>query len=115
VTSLQQVAKIHLEDRIGRMLAKQLAGAVVKAGLAAGAGALTKSEEVGYLTFLLLNIANEPDLRSWLSLPAEFQLARFRLPSGRHTVDVDLGGRVTSREVEVRPGRISLVVMRRYY
>jgi hypothetical protein len=115
VTSLQQVAKIHLEDRIGRMLAKQLAGAVVKAGLAAGAGAITKSEEVGYLTFLLLNLANEPDLRSWLSLPAEFQLARFRLPAGRHTVEVDFGGRVTSREVEVRPGRISLVVMRRYY
>jgi hypothetical protein len=115
VTSLQQVAKIHLEDRIGRMLAKQLAGAVVKAGLAAGAGAITKSEEVGYLTFLLLNVANVPDLRSWLSLPAEFQLARFRLPAGRHTVEVDFGGRVTSREVEVRPGRVALVVMRRYY
>lgn len=115
VTSLGQVAKIHLDDRIGRMLAKQLAGAVVKAGVAAGAGAITKSEEVGYLTFLLLSAANEPDLRSWLSLPAEFQLARFHLPAGRHTVEVNLGGRVTSREVEVRPGRVSLVVMRRYY
>jgi hypothetical protein len=115
VTSLGQVAKIHLEDRVGRMVAKQLAGVVVKAGLAAGAGAITQSEEVGYLTFLLLNLANEPDLRSWLSLPAEFQLARFRLPAGRHVVQVELGGRVTSREVEVRPGRVSLVVMRRYY
>ena len=115
VTSLGQVAKIHLEDRVGRMLAKQLAGAVVKGGIAAGAGALTKSEEVAYLTFLLLNLANEPDLRSWLSLPAEFQLARFRLPAGRHQVQVEFAGRVTSREVEVRPGRVSLVVMRRYY
>jgi hypothetical protein len=115
VTSLGRVATIHLEDRLGRMLAKQLAGAVVKAGVAAGAGALTKSDEVAYLTFLLLNLANEPDLRSWLSLPAEFQLARFRLPAGRHTVQVELGGRVTSREVDVRPGRVSLVVMRRYY
>jgi hypothetical protein len=115
VTSLGQVAKLHLEDRVGRMVAKQLAGAVVKAGVAAGAGALTKSEEVGYLTFLLLNLANEPDLRSWLSLPAEFQLSRFRLPAGRHSVHVEVGGRVTSREVEVRPGRVSLVVMRRYY
>jgi hypothetical protein len=114
VTSLARVAKVHLEDRIGRMLAKQLAGAVVKAGLAAGAGALTKSEEVGYLTFLLLNVANAADLRSWLSLPAEFQLARFRLPAGTHTVQVEYGGRVTSREVEVKPGRISVVVMRRY-
>lgn len=115
VTSLGTVAKVHLEDRVGRMVAKQLAGALVKGGLAAGAGAATKSKEVAYLTFLLLNLANEPDLRSWLSLPAEFQLTRFRLPAGRHQVQVEYAGRVTSREVEVRPGRVSLVVMRRYY
>lgn len=114
VTSLAEVAKIHLDDRVGRMLAKQLAGAVVKAGVAAGAGALTKSEEVAYLTFLLLNLANEPDLRSWLSLPAEFQLARFRLPAGRHTVQVDHGGLLPPREVEVRPGRVAVVVIRSY-
>ncbi|MBN1207014.1 MAG: hypothetical protein JXB05_19170 [Myxococcaceae bacterium] len=114
VTSLEQVAKIHLNDRIGRMLARQVAGAVVKAGLAAGAGAATKSEEVAYLTFLLLNLANEPDLRSWLSLPAEFQLARFRLPAGRHTVQVEHGGHVLTREVEVKPGRVGVVVVRSY-
>jgi hypothetical protein len=114
VTSLEQVAKIHLNDRIERMLAKQVASAVVKAGLAAGAGVATRSEEVGYLTFLLLNVANAPDLRSWLSLPAEFQLARFRVPAGRHTVQVDSGGQSHSREVEVKPGRISVVVVRSY-
>lgn len=114
VTSLAQVARVHLDDRIGRMLAKQLASAVVKAGVAAGAGALTKNEEVGYLTFLLLNVANAPDLRSWLSLPAEFQLSRFRVPSGTHTVEVQYGGQVTSRQVEVKPGRIAVVVVRRY-
>jgi hypothetical protein len=69
---------------------------------------------VGYLTFLLLNVANAPDLRSWLSLPAEFQLARFRLPAGTHTVEVNYSGQVTSRQVEVKPGRIAVVVMRRY-
>ncbi|WP_238539843.1 COG3014 family protein [Corallococcus macrosporus] len=36
VTSLADVAVVHLNDRIGRMLAKQLAGVAVKAGLAAG-------------------------------------------------------------------------------
>lgn len=114
VTSLERVAKIHLDERIGRMLAKQVASAVMKAGVAAGAGAITKSEEVAYLTFLLLNVANAPDLRSWLALPAEFQLARFRLPAGHHTVQVEYGGRSTSREVEVKPGRVAVVVMRRY-
>ncbi|WP_225410821.1 COG3014 family protein [Stigmatella hybrida] len=115
VTSLDQVAKVHLNDRVGRMLAKQLAGTVLKAGVAAGVGAATKSKELGYLTFLLLNLANQPDLRSWLSLPAEFQLARFRLPPGPHTIEVEFRGRLTTQQVEVKPGRVALVVMRRYY
>lgn len=114
VTSLADVAKVHLNDRIGRMLAKQLASALVKAGLAAGVGALTKSKEVGFLTFLVLNAGNAADLRSWLSLPAEFQVARFRVPAGKHTVQVEAQGRTTSHEVEVKPGRLGLVVVRRY-
>jgi uncharacterized protein len=114
VTSLADVAKVHLDERIGRMLARQVAGAVAKAGLAAGAGALTKSKELGALTFLLLNTMNQPDLRSWMSLPAEFQLARFRLPAGRHTVTVEASGLRAEREVEVQPGRVRILVLRRY-
>ncbi|MBZ4419579.1 COG3014 family protein [Myxococcus sp. RHSTA-1-4] len=114
VTSLADVARVHLNHRIGGMLAKQVGGAVAKAGLAAGVGALTKSEEVAALTFILLNATNAPDLRSWLSLPAEFQVARFRVPAGGHTVRVDAGGRTTEHTVDVKPGRVGLVVVRRY-
>ncbi|MFP2960012.1 COG3014 family protein [Myxococcus sp. 1LA] len=114
VTSLADVAVVHLNDRIGRMLAKQLAGVAVKAGLAAGVGALTKSDELGVLTFLVLNAMNAPDLRSWLSLPAEFQVARFRVPAGNHTVRVTSWGQVTEHPVEVKPGRVGLLVLRRY-
>ncbi|WP_208726368.1 COG3014 family protein [Corallococcus terminator] len=114
VTSLARVAQVHLNDRIGRMLAKQLAGAVAKAGVAAGVGALAKSKELGVLTFLLLNAGNQPDLRSWLSLPAEFQVVRFRLPPGKHTVQVDAPGRPTTHFVEVKPGRVSVLVVRSY-
>lgn len=114
VTSLARVAKVHLDDRIGRLIARALAGTALKAGLAAGAGALTKSEGVGALTFLLLNLANQPDLRSWLSLPAEFQLARLRLPAGKHSLTVEVGGHRVSQEVEVRPRRLSLLVVRAY-
>lgn len=115
VTSLADVAKVHLNERIGRMLARQLASATLKAGLAAGAGALTKSKELGALTFVVLNAMNQPDLRSWLSLPAEFQLARFRLRGGRHTVQVESAGLRMAREVEVKPGRVQVVVVRSYY
>ncbi|NTX53483.1 hypothetical protein HUA74_01190 [Myxococcus sp. CA051A] len=114
VTSLADVARLHLDTRIGGMLAKQLASVAVKAGLAAGLGAATKSEELGVLAFLLLNAGNAPDLRSWLSLPAEFQVARFRVPAGSHTVRVEAGGRVSEHTVDVKPGRVGLVVVRRY-
>lgn len=114
VTNLEQVAKVHLQDRVGRMVAKQLAGAAVKAGLAVGAAALTRNESVGVLTFLLLSMGNQADLRSWLSLPAEFQMARFRLPAGKHSIRVTGGGVSTTHEVEVKPRRIELIVLRRF-
>jgi len=114
VTSLSEVAKVHLDDRIGRMLAKSLASTAVKAGVAAGAGALTKSEEVGVATFLLLSLTTRADLRSWLSLPAEFQLARFRLAPGKYQVRVTQRGITNEQAVEVRPKRIALAIMRKY-
>ncbi|XXF76543.1 hypothetical protein P2318_26310 [Myxococcaceae bacterium GXIMD 01537] len=114
VTSLDAVATLHLNDRIGRMLLKQFASLAVKGGLAAGVGALTKSKEVGALTFLVLNALNAPDLRSWLSLPAEFQLVRLRLPAGKHSLAISGGGRSVTREVEVKAGRVQTVVVRRY-
>ncbi len=114
VTSIQEVAKVHLSDRIGRMLAKSLAGTAAKAGVAAGAGAATKSEAVGVVTFLLLSAFTASDLRSWLSLPAEFQVARFRLSPGHYRVKIQLRGATTEREIEVRPRRVALSVARIY-
>lgn len=114
VTNLESVAKVHLDDRVGRMIAKQFAGAAVKAGIAVGAAALTRSESVGVLAYLLLSMGNAPDLRSWLSLPAEFQLARVRLPAGKHSVRVSSGGVSTTHEVEIRPRRLELLVLRRF-
>ena len=114
VTSLEAVARVHLNDRIGRMLSKQLAGVAVKAGLAAGVGALTKSEALGALTFLALSATNQTDLRSWLSLPAEFEVARFRLPVGDQPVTVTTPVGATQHTVAIHPKRVSLLVLRRY-
>jgi uncharacterized protein len=115
VTSLADVARVHLNDRVGRMLLKQMAGAAVKTGVAAGMATMTRNRGVGALTFMMLNATNQADLRSWLSLPAEFQLARFRLPAGRHQLRVESAGRWLTREVEVKPGRVQVVVVRGYH
>ncbi|MFN7130846.1 MAG: COG3014 family protein [Myxococcales bacterium] len=114
VTSLDQVAQQHLNDRIGKLVAKSLATTAVKAAVAGGIGYATKSQEAGLLAFWLLTLSNQPDLRSWLSLPGEFQVARLRLPAGTHTVELNAQGRTTKHEVEVKPGRVALIVARRY-
>ncbi len=114
VTSLEQVAKIHLDHRIDGLVARQFGALALRAGLAAGAGAATKSEAVGILTFLALSYANQPDLRSWMSLPGEFQLARFRVPAGVHRLTVVAGGGAREVQVDVRPRRVTLVVLRSY-
>ncbi|GAC1339541.1 MAG: hypothetical protein NVSMB23_08690 [Myxococcales bacterium] len=114
VTSLSAVAKVHLDDRVGRLLAKALVQTGLKAGLAAGVASQTKSDGLGALTFLLLSQLNQADLRSWLSLPAQFQLARLRLPAGKHTLTVEAGGMRTEHPVEIRPRRVAVLVVRRY-
>lgn len=114
VTDLSYVAKLDLNDRIGKLLARQLAGTAVKAGIAAGTAALTKSEGLGLLTFWALSLTNQTDLRSWMSLPAQFDLARFRLKAGPHQLTLTQGKGSLTQTVQVQPGRISLWVVRVY-
>ena len=114
VTSLEQVAKIHLDHRIGGLLARQFGALAIRSGLAYGAGKATNSEAIGILTFLALSYVNQPDLRSWMSLPAEFQLVRYRVPVGVHRLTVIAGGGAREVQVDVRPRRVTLVVLRSY-
>ncbi len=70
---------------------------------------------MGILTFLALSYVDQPDLRSWMSLPAEFQLARYRVPGGPCTGSPCVaGGGVREIQVDVRPRRVTLVVLRSY-
>ena len=114
VSSIDAVAQKHLEERLLRIVLKSAAGTAVKAGVAAGIGKAANSEAIGMLAFYLLASSNQPDLRSWLSLPAEFQIARLRLSAGPHQITVDAAGGPISKSVTVTPKRIALVVVRRY-
>jgi uncharacterized protein len=114
LTSLEAVAQIHLKNRLDGLILRQAGALAIRTGIAAGAGAATKSEAVGILTFLALSAANQPDLRSWMSLPAEFQLVRFRVPAGAHRMAVIAGGGLRELEIQVRPKRVTLVVLRSY-
>ncbi|ACL65232.1 conserved hypothetical protein [Anaeromyxobacter dehalogenans 2CP-1] len=114
VTSLEEVAQVHLSERIGRIAAKAVVSTALKGGVAAAVGEATDSEVLGWLTFLALTSTSEADRRSWLSLPAELQVARLRVPAGTHEVVLRSGGKVLRRTVVVRPRRVALLVERRY-
>lgn len=114
VTDLDKVARVHLEERIGRYLLRSIASLAVKGGAAAAVGALTKSEGLGALAFGLLTLTQQADLRSWLSLPAEFQVARVRLPAGKHVVTILSPTGPVTTEVDVKAGKIQVLVVRRY-
>jgi hypothetical protein len=116
VEDLEETAIRNLRDRTARIAAKAVARAAVKGAvgevLAAKRGDEAASAAVG-LAAGIFNLATEQaDLRSWLTLPANFQAARFEVPPGRHDLLLQLiggnGGVLNTRPVEaieVRPGR----------
>lgn len=114
VTDLDAVARVHLEERIGKFLLRSVAGLAAKAGAAAAVGALSDNASLGALTFGLLALTQRADVRSWMSLPGEFQVARLRLPAGKHQVTIASDSAKVTREVEVRAGKIAVLIVRRY-
>ena len=64
------------------------------------------------------SIVEQADLRSWLSLPKSFQVARGVAPAGRHSFTIDLlsagGSHVVSasKQIEVKARRVTVVVVR---
>ena len=89
LNDIDATAKKHLEDRMGRAIAKALAQAAVKAGIATGIGMATDSKELGLLAGLALIAMSEADTRSWLLLPENLQVAKLYLKPGRHKLSFD--------------------------
>jgi hypothetical protein len=94
----------------GRALLKFLAAETAKSKLK------EKSENglVNFLGSLAIDIAvgatEQADLRSWRTLPAQIQIARFELSAGAYDVSVaatDGGYRVPIRPTVVRPGKLT--------
>jgi uncharacterized protein len=99
---VEDVSIRYLEDRIGRLMAAQVAGLAVKAGIGYGVAKATKSDDLGVLAFYAMMLSDRADLRSWLSLPASIQVLRVSLPVGTHSVRLEVQGAAgkTIRSIE---------------
>ena len=121
VQDMNSIARENLEDMAGRNVLRAAARLAVKAGVAELgeniAEELTDNENVSSGIGLILSIfgaaSERADLRAWLTLPAQIQMARLTLPRGTYPVSVTVNGRTwTAEEVEVIPGEIALVFFR---
>lgn len=115
----------NFELRLPGIKTKAIARAIVKylATKAASAVAGGSDSALGSIVGLAGNIAaaatEAADLRSWTTLPAQFNIGRLYLPAGTHTVDVtyhDAGGAQVGQgeqlTVEVVAGKRVIVSVR---
>lgn len=120
-----------LEDRLGliylksggRALLKFLAAEKAKSAVAKRGSDDGKKESGGdRLTNVLASIAIDlvvaateaADVRTWRTLPAQFQMARLMLPPGDYILDAmadDGGFRLAGEKVRVRQGRTTFVLL----
>ena len=96
------------QDQIGALVAKRVAGIAAKAVVADQIR--QNNEALGDLAWIVMNVADQADLRGWSTLPNSFQIARIPLKKGIYKVDLEgLGssGGTTSEgktfEVEIKP------------
>ncbi|MEZ4870788.1 MAG: hypothetical protein R2827_00810 [Bdellovibrionales bacterium] len=108
-----------LEDDYGRLVAKRMAGVAVKA--VAADQIRQKNEGLGELAWLVMNIADQADLRQWSTLPQTFQIARIRLKPGQYKLKIQgldgvegqpTGETSAEREITVKPRKATFISWR---
>lgn len=96
--NIDAIARASLEAHMGAITARAAVRAIAKGALQESAKHSGGNHDDAALALLILvqvaSIATErADTRSWLTLPANIQLARLALPPGNHDVTVELLGK----------------------
>jgi hypothetical protein len=97
---------------ITRMIARVVAGEAVQhttEALAKDSGPLGLL--LGLATSAGLSAADTPDTRSWTTLPARIAIARFRVPAGKHVLELGARGLAKRATVDLAPGGWACVAM----
>jgi hypothetical protein len=121
VENVNALAAQSLEDRLGLIYLKSGGRALLKFLAAEAAKSeLKKNESEAVNIFgsiaidILVAATEQADLRCWRTLPAEFLMTRLNLPPGEHRVRIstsDGAFGLTSESLQVRPGRVTFVVV----
>lgn len=102
-----------LQERMPGILARGLLGAVAK-------GEVQQNAEknwgpfAGLISKVASAVMTSADRRSWLSLPAEVQVARFQLDPGPNQLELRAPGLAGKVPLEVGPGSLTFLVVRAF-
>ena len=108
ITRFDGMAARALKEQIPAMLVRQTLRAAAKYG--AQKKANDELGLLGALTTQIYNLVSErADLRSWLTLPANAQIARLTLPPGTHALALSGLGGSANVEIPVTQGGTTLV------
>jgi len=113
VENVDRLARRALEEEMPGIMARAVTRAVVK--YQSQKAAQDHNDLAGLLLTLTNLVTERADTRSWTTLPQEIQLARVRLPPGRHQVSIEIinaaGGVIDSIDtpVTVQPGRLEFL------
>ena len=104
---VNQVAQEQLDANMPMILTRALLRRAIKGWLAAEVES-RYGKLAGLATSAALTVIEQPDTRSWLTLPAQFQVSRMVLPEGRHTLHFS---GAADRAVNVGAGKDTYVVV----
>jgi hypothetical protein len=112
---MDRVIRQEFHHELPVTVIKTLIAAGTKATAAYGLNQATRDEEtlnalVRIATTLYQYSVNQADLRTWGTLPKQFQYARFRTPADRRLA-LRAAGR-SAGEIELLPGRVNVVYVK---
>lgn len=88
VEAIDEIAEQTLQVYMPAITARAVARAVLKYNMSREAG--KQNDVAGLLVNIVGVLTERADTRSWLSLPANIQMARLQLPAGTHTLSIEL-------------------------
>lgn len=85
---VQKVAIENLREKYATLIAKRVGGVVAREVI--GNQLDRKAEGLGALFKVVSFVASQPDLRSWLTLPKDFEAVRVQVPPGKYHASLRL-------------------------
>jgi hypothetical protein len=115
---IERVAMHTLKEDQGWLIARRVASRIGKAVVADQVR--QKNQALGNILELAMVISDRADLRQWSTLPQTIQMNRTWLKSGKYKVklngmtgsDLPSGESMDEREIEIKPGKKTILVWR---